>query len=180
MAPRTPEVLLEQARKARREGRASYARNLLRKAWKESRGTQDQSLHAELNIWLGQVERDLRNLEAAERHYRTAAEILRALENPQKLAHTVRHLADILRVKGKLTEALPLYTETLDIYRGAGGTPPLDLANAVRGFALLKAELGEQREAISLWQEAKDLYTQVGVEAGVEESATCISALQSH
>ena len=178
MAPRTPEVLLEQARTARREGRANYARNLLRKALKESRGTQDQLLRAELHIWLGQVERDAHNLETAEQHYRSAAESLRSLENPQKLAHTVRHLADILREEGRLNEASPFYAEALDIYRGAGGTAPLDLANAIRGLALLKAELGERKEAIYLWQEARDLYAQVGVSAGVEESAMRISALQ--
>jgi tetratricopeptide (TPR) repeat protein len=178
MAPRTPGVLLEQARTARREGRANYARNLLRKALKESRGTQDPFLRAELHIRLAQVERDSHNLETAERHYRTAVEMLRHFENPQKLAHTVRHLADILREEGKLSEAAPLYSEALDLYREADGTTPLDLANAIRGFALLKAELEERKEAICLWQAAKDPYEQVGVEAGVEESAMRISALQ--
>lgn len=106
--------------------------------------------------------------EAALTHYGEAAAIYPAEGDELRLAHTVRHVGDILREAGRPEPAEPCYREALAIYRRNERTPPLDLANAIWGFTRLK---GRSAEAKALWQEARDLYAAVGVEAGVAESS---------
>jgi tetratricopeptide (TPR) repeat protein len=138
--------------------------------------------HAELAqalTGLGQIKRDLKENDAALAHYEKAVEIYRQQDNPLRLAHTIRHVADILRVEARLQEAQPLYEEALKVYRGQDGTPPLDLANALRGFALLKEQVGARQESQRLWREARSLYAAVEVAAGVEESDRRIALLEA-
>jgi tetratricopeptide (TPR) repeat protein len=179
MVSGTRESLLERARIAKQERRLEDATDLFRRALAENGNGEDRGLQAVLYEELAYVERNLRDLEAAERHYREASEICRSLGNPLKTAHTVRHAADILREQGKLDEAAPLYAESLGIYRQNKDTPRLDLANAIRGFALLMEEVGNRKDALSLWREAKGLYELTGIEAGVSESDRRIRSLNS-
>ena len=177
MATHTPESLLEQARNAKKDHRLADATSLFRSALEESRTSEDHSLRSTLYEELAYVERNLRDLDAAQEHYLQSAEIYRTLDNPQKTAHTLRHAADILREQSKLEQAARFYSEALAIYRQNRETPPLHLANAIRGFAILKTDLGERQRALKLWQEARDLYHQENIEAGVSESSTRIASL---
>ena len=177
MAARTPETLLEQGRAAKREHRPQYARNLFRKALKESRKSEDRALRAALFEELAYVDRNLRDLEAARRHYLQASEIYRSLDSHDETAHTMRHAADILREQGKRDRAEPLYVEALAIFHSQQQTWPLDLANAIRGYALLKTESGDRQQALALWHEARELYLETGIEAGVTECAARIRSL---
>jgi tetratricopeptide (TPR) repeat protein len=93
------------------------------------------------------------------------------------VAHTVRHLGDILRKQGQGVSSESCYSEALEIYRKSQETPLLDLANTLRGFALLKGENGEAEEARSLWREARDLYAALNIQAGVDEGNRRISLL---
>jgi tetratricopeptide (TPR) repeat protein len=177
MALRTPETLLMQGRGAYKERRLKYARMLFRKALKESKAQVEPAFRAEAHIAIGKVERDLQHSDTAEVHYRKGAEILRGLDVPLKLAHTIRHVGDILLDQSKLDQAERCYREALEIYRRNPETPPLDLANTLRGFALLKGATGHGTEAMGLWQEAGTLYRQVGVDAGISESEIQIAQL---
>jgi tetratricopeptide (TPR) repeat protein len=173
----TPESLLEQGRMAKKERRLEDATELFRNALTECGESNSRALRATLCEELAYVERNLRDVDAAERHYREASEIYRSLENPLKAAHTIRHAADILREQKKPDQAALLYAESLEIYRMQKETPLLDLENAVRGFALLKEQTGDRTEAMNLWREARDLYELTGIEAGVSESDARISLL---
>ena len=82
----TPESLLEQGRIAKRERRLQEATDLFRKALTESHSSEDESLRAVLYEELAYVERSLRDLELAERHYRQASELYRGLGNLLKTA----------------------------------------------------------------------------------------------
>lgn len=114
----------------------------------------------------------------ARRCYGDAVEIYRQNNvDPLRLAHTVRHLADIHRGEGSFELASPLYEEALKIYRQHEEASALDVANAIRGFALLKSATGERDEATSLWLEARKLYESVDVHAGVEESNVQLARL---
>jgi tetratricopeptide (TPR) repeat protein len=177
MASGTPESLLERGRIAKKERRLEDATDLFRGALMENSRGEDRALRAVLYEELAYVERNLRDLEAAERHYRDASEIYRSLDNSLKTAHTLRHAADILREQKRADLAAQLYAEALDIYHGHKDAPPLDLANAIRGFALLKEQTGDREEALSLWREARELYELTGIEAGVSESETQIRSL---
>ena len=114
---------------------------------------------------------------AALLHYKEAAGVYRRLDEPLRLAHTVRHIGDILREDGQLEPAWSCYREALEIYRAHPETSPLDLANAIRGYALLQEEIGETTEALALWREARELYAAVNVQAGVDEGDRRIERL---
>lgn len=102
---------------------------------------------------------------------------LRKVDDPFRLAHSVRHLGDAYYYAGQASLAEPCYVEALAIYRRDEHRKPLDLANAIRSFAVLKDEIGAAEEAQSLWQEAHDLYVAVNVLAGVAESAARLALL---
>ena len=95
--------------------------------------------------------------------YQQAVASFREVDDPLKLAHTVRQLGDVYVEGGKPDLAEPCFEEALALYRSHSETPPLDLANAIRSMALLK----DSRE---LWIEARDMYRSLGIEAGVAES----------
>jgi tetratricopeptide (TPR) repeat protein len=172
-----PENLLKLGYQARREERLADAKAHFAEAVELCRISGDNAMLAQALTGLGQIERDLGQLDAAVMLYLEAAELYRAMDRPLALAHTVRHVGDILRNQVRLDLAEPHYREALEIYRSHGETPPLDLANAIRGYALLKAGTGHKDEAAILWQEAGGLYAQVGVQAGVAESEAQVARL---
>jgi tetratricopeptide (TPR) repeat protein len=165
----TAEDLLQQAQRARREHRLEDAKRDLVAAVALRRKAGGQDLARALTA-LGQIERDQRQNDAALQHHEEAVTIYRAAGEPLKLAHTIRHVADILRETERAKLAEPRYDEALALYRHHPETPPLDLANAIRGLALLKSDTGETEAARTLWEEARELYAAVNVEAGVTES----------
>lgn len=113
----------------------------------------------------------------ARRHYEEAVALYREEGDVLRLAHTVRHLGDLHQDAGRAELAEPCYHEALDLYRGHGDAPPLDLANAIRSMAVLKEEAGEAESARRLWEEARDLYAAVNVPEGVAESSARLAAL---
>jgi tetratricopeptide (TPR) repeat protein len=177
MPVRSPESLFEQGKQQLAENHPKYARSLFRKALKEGKRSLEPGARAELLKALAKLDRDLGFIEDARVHYAMSAEIARTLNDPPGLAHTLRHVADILRGQKKLSEAEPIYAESLAIYRADPRTPPLHLANALRGSALLMEGLGRELDALRAWSEAKPLYEQTGVQEGVEESERRIAKL---
>jgi tetratricopeptide (TPR) repeat protein len=176
MTESSPETLIEQGYKARREQRTAEARERFAEAVDLCRGGNDQALLARALTGLGQIERDLGKLDAALKCYEQAVVLFRGLDRPLVLAHTVRHLADILRNQARLDLAAQHYAEALAIYRAHAETNPLDLANTLRGYALAE-EAGNADLAREHWQEAKVLYSQVGVDTGVVEADKRIAHL---
>ena len=164
------EKLVEQGYQARREDKPAEAKARFGAAVALCRNSGAQALLAQALTGLGQIERDLGNLDAALKHYEEAVLIYRTQGDPLRLAHTIRHAGDILRNQRQLDLAAPCYIEALALYRGNSATPPLELANAIRGYALLKGDTGDTEEAGRLWREAGSLYEAVGVEAGVDEA----------
>ena len=179
----TTQSLLQSGFQARQENRLSDARADYAEAVQLSRLEGNLSLLIKALKGLGGSERDLGHPDTALAHYSEAASLLRNLPpesaDPLNLAHTVRHLADILRESGQLASAGPNYREALDIYQAHPDTPPLDLANTLRGSALLASGLGQTLEAIRAWQAAGALYTRVHVQPGVDESRRQIALLSS-
>ena len=172
-----PDTLITLAYEARREGRSQDAKQLFDKAVKFCRAAADQAMLAKSLTGLAQIERDLKNNVQAIQHYLEAATIYRSLPDPLRVAHTIRHVGDILRSQGSLDRARSCYEEALTIYRVNSETSPLDLANAIRGFALLLADAGETEQAKALWQEARTLYNAADVQPGVQESDAQIERL---
>ena len=156
-------ALLEQGYLARREGRPVDANAAYMAALQIAESGGDSALAL---TRLGGIERDMGNDETALGLYRQAVEIYRGLDEPLKLAHTVRHVGDIAHEVSQLELAAACFSEALSIYRSHSETGTLDLANTLRGYALLQTDLGRIEEAIALWREAGQLYDKVWREPG--------------
>jgi tetratricopeptide (TPR) repeat protein len=167
--PDTPESLISRGYEARRGGLTKEAKQFFSGAVELCNAT-DDALRARALTGLGQIERDLKNFPLALEHYLHAAKIYRSTSDPLRLAHTIRHVGDILRKHGGLEDAKPCYEEAVALYRQHSESSKLDVANALRGFALLSEDLGDITRAKSLWQDARHLYEAVHVQAGIEES----------
>ena len=161
--------LIKDALHARREQRRHEARALLVEALEICREPTPCAKLPLILTWLGAIERELRNGDAALLHYQEAVAIYREQGNTQAIAHSVRHVGDILCEAKRLAEAEVCYDEALALYDNDPQTPPLDFANAIRSLAVLKNDIGERETARLLWTKAKRLYEMVGVEAGVAE-----------
>jgi hypothetical protein len=105
----------------------------------------------------------------SEEAYARAATLARAEGDDARLAHALRHVADLARERGAFGESLSAAREALAFYRAAPAGRPLDLANALRLEALALGALGLEGEADAAWREARDLYACEQVAAGVEE-----------
>lgn len=175
-----PEKLLADGWEAAREGRHGDARDLFAQAVAESRFSPDRSVKARALKALGKMERDLKRPVTALHNYREAAAIYRELGDLLTWAHTVRHVADILRDQKQMQESAAAYEEALGVYRTRPDRNGLDYANALRGFALLKDAMGNHDEALLLWRGAVPLYEAAGVAPGVAECQSHIAFLLGH
>jgi tetratricopeptide (TPR) repeat protein len=170
--------LLRRAQEARKEGRLADARSdlLAVVGLFRDKGRRPELAQALRN--LGELERRLPDTAIdARRHYEEAVATLRDLDNPLKLAHTVRHLGDVHHDAGRSLLAEPCYVEAVMIYRSHDDAPPLDLANALRSLAVLKDEADQIEEATRLWWEAHNLYETLNLPAGVVETAARLALL---
>jgi tetratricopeptide (TPR) repeat protein len=172
---------------ARREKRYEDARAAFAEASAEFR---HRGLEAELAHALtrqAQIERDTGNLDAALRYQLKALSIGRALNGCRGLAHTIRHVADILQEAGRHGEADPYYREMLELYDTQADVPPLERANAFRSFAIHQQHLGNDEQALSLWLNVRDRYralddmflslTGIAENPGVKEADARLAAL---
>lgn len=162
---------IARAAAARAAGRSQDALTEYRAAIAEARGSLALALAG-----AGQAERDLGNAGAALACYAEAAAVQRALGDADRVAHNLRHMADIHADAGGYDAALPLYEEALAVYRAQTATTPLDLANALRGMAVAVEVLQGREAARALWGEARDLYRGESIEAGVRECERRLAA----
>ena len=161
--------LIAKANHSRRERR-------LDDAFREYRQAADVSSTPGSERWLinaltglGQISRDRKQLDSALLYCAQALALCRQHSSPSDIAHTARHLGDLYRESGMLSQAEPLLIEAISIYRHGAAVEPLELANAIRPLALLKTTLGDAAAARPLWQEALELYTSANVSAGIDE-----------
>ena len=126
---------------------------------------------------LAKIERDLGRDDEGRALYDEAVALCREAGNPTLLAHTVRHLGDLLRHSTDLEGARACYSEAIELYRANSETHPGELANAVRPLAILEEALDNQEAARVLWAEAKELYERVGIREGIAECADALERL---
>jgi tetratricopeptide (TPR) repeat protein len=149
---------LERGEQARRERRSADALAAFAEAVDTLRGTRDDGLLAHALTRRAQIERDRRDLGAAETSQTEAVGLLRRLDDPGRLASALRHLGEILGEAGRAEQASPLMIEALALYRADRAATPLELANAVRSAAVHAERVGDREAARTLWSEARDLY----------------------
>jgi len=106
-------VLRRQDNAARRAGDLTVADEVLSRALHAC----EQDLErAYVLRGMGELARQMHDLPSAQRHYQEAVALLRACQaDPLKLAHSIRHLADVNAELGQNAEAG--YREALALYR---------------------------------------------------------------
>ena len=125
-----------------------------------------------------QIAADQRNWELAAEYGWKAIEYYKCAENTNKVAHALRHQADIMCRMDCEIEAHTLYQKALDIYKQDTNTSTLDLANALRGYALNLNNMGRKKKAREIWEETKGLYAKIGLVDGVEEAQSWLNQLK--
>lgn len=126
----------------------------------------------------GRQARNNGDFPTARAYYAEAAKIYDDQNDTLAYAHTIRHIADIFQQESNLSEAKPLYEESLELYRSNLNTKLLDLANTVRPYALLNEGQGNFELARKLWEEARHLYNSLRLDVGVSECEAHISQLE--
>ena len=110
--------------------------------------------------------------------YREAEALCRKCGDVRLLAHTLRHIGDVMVEQGGIANAEAPYTEALRLYRSLESVPGLELANAVRSVAIWHSLRGQLAPAIDLWEEAEAGYRAVGVQEGVAECRAALEKLR--
>ena len=125
----------------------------------------------------GRASRKEGRLEEARTLYLGASEVLRTADAPLRLAHALRHVADIERHLQSFAAAELNYAEALAIYRSQLDTGVLDLANTLRPYAFLREAAGERELARAMLTEARNLYASLNLQAGVDEAESRLHKL---
>lgn len=99
-------------------------------------------------------------------------------KNLDKMAHSIRHRADLLAAQNELNEAYISYSKSIELYRSNSDTKDGDLANALRGYALILEEMGTVDNALSIWVEIRQIYTTHNLTEGMEEAESKIKELK--
>ena len=128
---------------------------------------------------LGQLERDLGRLQAAGDSYREAVKEARAAGEPIRIAHALRHLADVEREQGQVDSAVCSATEAVELIRKIPDVPLPSLANTLRVWALVLELKSNFSGAKAAWQDACCAYERAEIEAGVAECKARLNALDS-
>jgi tetratricopeptide (TPR) repeat protein len=104
--PKSVDQLIAMGYEARRKGSPDEARQLFSMAAEKSlsAATANPLLAAKALAGMGQIENDLNNYAPAHENYRQALALYRQMNQPLRVAHTIRHIADILRRERKFAE----------------------------------------------------------------------------
>lgn len=114
-----PKTLLELGYRASRERRLAEAKAHFAEAVEQSRKAGEKTWLAPSLVGLGKIERDLQESDAALKHYQDAVQVYRTLDEPLALAHTIRHVGDILRNRKQLDRPRPVMSKR---WRSIAGT----------------------------------------------------------
>ena len=173
------EAMLGEAWAKRRVGDYSKARQLVEQAQDLCRVDDHNSMGRIYHIYM-QFESDHENYPKALEFCRESLKHYQKGGNPNRIAHSTRHVADLLRTLGNTEDAEITYRDAIETYRRETGTFSGDLANALRGYSLALEQLKKYREAIDAWKEVRDLYETCQLEEGVAEADQRLDLLQSN
>lgn len=168
--------LLDEAWKTRGASDYERGRRLVAEAAELCLHDDHESLGRVAHVY-GQFERDHGNREQALSFYREGYNHYAAGNHAEKMAHALRHVADVRRDLGDPAGAERDYRSAIKMYRNLDPAPAHSLANAFRGFAMLLERTGKHDEALQAFEEAHRLYLQVGNAPGIEEMGRKVEQL---
>ena len=170
--------LLSEAWQARRTGDYSKTLELTQEA--QSLCSEDEHFFlGRINHIYRQVEMDHDRYEQALPFAKKAIWHYRAARDAGKIAHSIRHLADLFVELERYEEAEQNYRSAIQLYVE---TEPslLDRSNALRGFGILLVRINKNEEARKILSRAKEHYYHLGLSEGVEEMSDLLRSLGSN
>ncbi len=167
--------LLKAAWTERRNGNNEEVRRLLVRALQDCSSDDYNSLGRIYHIY-GQLESDKDHFSAAIEQFRKSLMYYEKGGDVNKIAHSMRHNADLESELNNLSESEHLYRKAINLYRSFDVSEG-DLANALRGFGLLLEKQNNTEEAIGVWKETKNLYQVCGLREGVDEAQNKLDSL---
>lgn len=168
--------LLDEAWKTRGASDYERGRRLVAEAAELCREDDHESLGRVAHVY-GQFERDQGNREQALQFYLQGYNHYAAGKHAEKMAHALRHIADVRRDQGDREGAERDFRTAIEMYLNLDPVPAHSLANAFRGFAILLERMGKSDEALQAFEEAHRLYLQVGNAPGIEEMGRRVKQL---
>ncbi len=161
--------LLGNAWSLRREGNYDEAMKIVRRAHDSCPENDYDALGRIYHVYM-QFKRDHDHLEEAVLLSRQSVSYYRLSKNMNRIAHSVRHLADLEFELGNLKESEVHYKKAIQLYLDNSNTSKGDLANALRQYALLLEKTGKNVESANTWTTVRDLYTAIHLKEGVSEA----------
>ena len=168
--------LLEEAWVKRRDGKYHEARHLAEEAQKLCKDDDYNSLGRIFHVYM-QFESDHNDPSKALELCQQSLAYYKKGGDPDKVAHSTRHIADLERHLGYVDDSERNYREAIGIYKCNPNTNKRNLANALRGLGLLLENGGNTKEAIAVWKETKELYLACNLQEGVDEANRILGSL---
>ena len=169
---------LKDAWSIRQDGNYEKGRKILKEI-EEKCTDNDDTTWGRIYAIYAQYDRDNGNLSSALELSKKSLGCYEKSGDPNRIAHSTRHIADIQSNLGLLKEAEKNYQKALQIYRKHPETKPHDLANAVRPYGKLLQKQGKTEEAKKQLQEALNLYQKVENQAGIQEMTNLLTSLST-
>lgn len=162
------DALLAEAWSKRNREHYGIAKSIVDEAFKICKKDDHDSLGKIFHIYR-QISFDQQSFDKALGYNISSVGHYKKTKNQSKIAHSIRHLADVQFQLGQLNKAEKNYQLSINLYRTIGSSH-LDLANALRGFAILLEKKDKLREAKKVWEETKELYQKCDIVAGIQEA----------
>ncbi len=116
----------------------------------------------------------------AERLWKESVRLCETLGDDLMLAHKVRHLGDLARLRGRDADALACYERAAALHRAhppESAAERLDFGNLMVRLATVRQVRGEHHAALAGWQAARACYAALDLAAGVADCDAHIAAL---
>ena len=143
--------LLSEAWKYRGKGNYKESKLLLEQA-KERCSPDDFDLLGRISHIHMQHAYDHKNFQDALEFSRESVAYYTQAQNLDRMAHAIRHKADLHSELGQLDTAESHYLSAIDLYREKRNSHKGDWANALRGYALLLEQQSKYEQALKIWR----------------------------
>ncbi len=117
---------------------------------------------------LGEIVRELGDMDAARDLFQKAYDIFKSYQNRRGIAFTLNNLAGVLTFSGDLHAAKQMYQEALELHRDIGDL--IGIGHSLSGLGNLSGMLGDEQEALAYFQQSLAVRREVGDWRGIADS----------
>lgn len=138
----------------------------------------DFSYLGRINHIYMQYEADHQDFEKAIHFCQIALSYYRKADIPDRIAHSMRHLADLQLELNLLDESKQNYLEAIEIYNKLKESNDGDMANALRGYCNCLERTGLFDQCVDFWRRILIIYEENNFQSGIKEAKDKIARLE--